>query len=103
MMMLRPSGGNRWKRIDPRVFGAAQNKEEKMAFKVVQGWLGERYVPNDGDEVSRGFFSFLAILCAKNILILMICHLVQFKHQYHLVIGRGNCFHAHVPTVLFGN
>ena len=55
MMMLRPSGGNRWKRIDPRVFGAAQNKEEKMAFKVVQGWLGERYVPNDGDEVCGGF------------------------------------------------
>ena len=50
-MMLRPSGGNRWQRIDPRGFGSAEDREEKIAFKVVHGWLGERYVPNDEDEV----------------------------------------------------
>ena len=50
-MILWPGGGNRWKTIDPRVFGTTEDKEEKVVFKIVQGWLGERYVPDDGDEV----------------------------------------------------
>ena len=51
-MMLRPTGGSRWKRIDPRIFGSLQNRENtSLAFKLVQGWLGDRYIPDDGHEM----------------------------------------------------
>jgi hypothetical protein len=63
MMMLRPSGGSKWKRIiDPRVLNSAENKEERLAYRVVQGWLGERYVPKDEDEVLVEYILCL-ILC----------------------------------------